>query len=110
MLTDSDSSEIHPANQALEAALSAVTDERTFLAFLSELANNRQSEKEIETRSPSSPWGSGALGWEHGDIENFIGAAASWGEASIEGLAAYQPSENPWKRCAEILHMGKLYE
>jgi hypothetical protein len=35
-----------------------------------------------------------------------------WARASTEGLplANFEPSANPWCRCAEILSAGKSYE
>ncbi|MHA6887034.1 hypothetical protein [Ralstonia pseudosolanacearum] len=48
--------------QKLEAARDAVTDERSFLEFLTILATDWQTERELEASAPSSP----ALGWENG--------------------------------------------
>lgn len=47
---------------------------------------------------------------ENGDIESFLGAAAAWGEGSINGLELYTKPDNPWTRAAEIIHAGKFYE
>jgi hypothetical protein len=55
----------------------------------------------------------GANGWQHWSIENFLEAAAAWAEDSKDGMPlqpGWQKAENPWKRCAEILYMGKHYE
>ena len=87
-----------------------VTDERSFIDFMFWLAADREDEVEKEAVNPSSPYGSGANGWENGTIEAFLGAAAAWGDSSINGLPLYDAPDNPWTRCAHILLMGKIYE
>lgn len=32
-----------------------------------------------------------------------------WGKESIHGLQFYDKPDNPWKRCAQIMYMGKIY-
>ncbi|RYD19068.1 MAG: hypothetical protein EOP88_20350 [Verrucomicrobiaceae bacterium] len=85
-------------------------DEASFIEFLSALAQDREDENAKEAIAPSSPYGAGANGWENGTIEAFLGAAAAWAQGSIDGLPLYQKPSNPWRRCADILLMGKLYE
>lgn len=94
----------------LQLRLDAVCDEATFTAFLDALAVDREDEVSKEKASPSLPYGPGAKGWENGTIEAFLGAAAAWATASNNGLPLYQKPENPWKRCADIIYMGKIYE
>jgi len=94
----------------LIAKRDAVCDERTFIEFLVALATDREDEVAKEQASPSSPWGAGANGWQNGTIEGFLGAASAWAEGSINGLKYYSKPENPWKRCADIIYMGKIYE
>lgn len=43
-------------------------------------------------------------------VEAFLEAAQEWGNASMHGLEHYEKPENPWKRCAQMLYMGKIYE
>jgi hypothetical protein len=88
----------------------AVTDESTFIDFLGALAADREDEISKEAVLPSSPYGSGANGWENGTNEAFLGAASAWATGSANGLPLYEVPNNPWKRCAQILLMGKLYE
>lgn len=102
---------------SLEAALNAVQDENTFLQFISALAEDRANEVEREKIQPSSPYSAGANGWQHWSIEDFLEAAAAWGEGSkdglpfqIDGVPKWGKPSNPWKRCAEIIYMGKHYE
>lgn len=93
-----------------ERALDAVCDEASFLYFLEALAADRADEVEKEKLVPSPPCVPGANGWENGSIEAFLEAASVWGRASTDGLQFYEKPDNPWKRCADIIYMGKLYE
>ena len=92
----------------LQSKLGAVCDEETFIAFLTALAADREDEVAKEKATPS--YGPGANGWENGSIEAFLDAAAAWARASKNGLEFYRKPDNPWKRCADIIHMGKVYE
>ena len=94
----------------LTTKLEAVCDEATFVEFLSALAEDRADEVQKEKKSPSSPYGSGANGWENITIESYLESACAWAEASKDGLKYYQKPSNPWKRCADILYTGKIYE
>ena len=94
----------------LQAKLDAVCDEQTFIEFVAALAADREDEVAKEKVKPSSPYGPGANGWENGTIEGFLDAAAAWATASEDGLEFYQKPDNPWKRCADIIYMGKIYE
>jgi hypothetical protein len=95
---------------ALQSKLDAVCDEETFIAFVTALAADREEEVAKEKETPSSPYGPGANGWGNGSIEAFLDAAAAWATASKNGLESYRKPDNPWKRCANIIHMGKIYE
>lgn len=88
----------------------AVHDEETFLAFVEALHADWEDVKEIESRAPSPPFGSGVNGWENGSLGAFLEAAAAWGKASAQGLPSYRRPDNPWRRAAHILHAGKFYE
>jgi hypothetical protein len=83
-----------------------VHDEQSFIKFVAELAADWDEEREIAT----SPYSSGALGWENGTIGAFLESAGSWAESSINGLEFYEKPSNPWRRAAHILHAGKFYE
>ncbi|MGZ5050174.1 MAG: hypothetical protein ACXWAS_03850 [Methylobacter sp.] len=88
----------------------SVFDEKSFLHFLAALAADREEEQALEKSNPSSPYSSGALGWENGSVGAVLDAAVSWGNASFEGLAHYEKPQNPWRRAAHIIHAGKFYE
>lgn len=90
--------------------LDAVHDEQTFIEFMSALAADREDEVAKEKINPSSPYGQGANGWENRTIETFLERAASWADGSTNGLPLYVKPQNPWKRCADILYAGKIYE
>jgi hypothetical protein len=87
-----------------------VENEAMFIDFISALATDRRAEVDHDRIAPSSPYGPGSRGWENGTIESFLAAAADWASASRNGLPAYRPPSNAWKRCAEIMLMGKHYE
>lgn len=94
----------------LYALADSVSDEKSFIQFLAALAADWEEEQELEKSTPSSPYSSGALGWENGTVGTVLDAAASWGSASIEGLTHYEKPQNPWRRAAHIIHAGKFYE
>ncbi len=94
----------------LHILLEQVCDEETFLIFLKALMNDRIDEIEKEKISPSSPYEAGANGWQNNTIDGFLEAAIAWAEDSKDGLKYYEKESNPWKRCADILYMGKVYE
>jgi len=72
-----------------------VTDEKSFLDFIKELRNDRINNEDE---------------WENDSIEAFLESANEWGKTSINGLQFYNKPDNPWKRCAQIIYMGKIYE
>ena len=94
----------------LETMLEAVADEQSFLRFLQTLAEDWDDEQRQELANPRSPYGSGANGWENGTIGAFLHAAVSWGDVSVGSLESYEKPDNPWKRAAQIIYMGKIYE
>ena len=94
----------------LQSKLDTVCDEDTFVAFVAALAADREDEVAKEKVSPSFRYAPGTNGWENGSIEAFLYAAAAWATASKNGLEFYRRPDNPWKRCADIIYMGKIYE
>lgn len=82
----------------------AVHDEATFIVFLSALMADFQKSQKIEAAKPSSPYGPAANGWENTTIDGFLEAATAWAHASS------QKDENSWRRVANILYAGKIYE
>ena len=91
-------------------ARDAVVDERSFREFLQLLAADWEDERAKEAITPSNPYSAGANGWENTTIGAYLDAAATWAEASAQGTPFYQPPANSWRRCADILYAGKIYE
>lgn len=81
--------------ETLFQLLDKVQDENTFIEFIYAL-----SEDKINADDE----------WQNGTIESFLERSHAWAIASINGLQLYKKSDNPWKRCADILYMGKIYE
>lgn len=92
----------------LYALPDAVHDEATFIGFVQALADDFALEQKLEAAQPSQPYSSGALGWEHSRIDDFLDAAAAWAGSNLQ--SGRIPCSNPWQRCAQILLAGKLHE
>ncbi|WP_230942313.1 hypothetical protein [Burkholderia stagnalis] len=56
------------------------------MEFLAHLATDWFTEAEIEATTPSSPYSSGALGWENGSIGSFLEASCAWAKCVHEGI------------------------
>ena len=85
-----------------------VKDEKSFLEFLEALAQDRIDDEEKE--NPSTPYGRSHNGWDNHTIGDYLAASSAWAESSKNGLPLLPKEENPWKRVAQILHAGKIYE
>ncbi|WP_218643228.1 DUF7660 family protein [Pseudomonas gingeri] len=91
--------------------LKSVHDEQSFIEFIDALGTDFAHERLLERTAPSSPYSQGALGWENGSVDSFLGAAASWATASAQSFNAEASEfDNIWLRCASILLAGKFYE
>jgi len=75
--------------------LEAVVDEETFVAFLNAL--------EIDFNRNSGEWQNTSIG-------PFLECAAAWAQDTKGGVNDYVVPKNPWKRAAEIIYCGKIYE
>ena len=93
----------------LDAKLAAVNDPASLLEFVRALIADRESSVAQERQSPSSPYGAAARGWENISIEAYLDAATAWAEATDFG-AARLSGHGPWRRFAEFLYAGKVYE
>lgn len=93
----------------LDELLKAVVDRDSFLAFVKALVADRLDKVANEKENPSSPWGAGAIGWEHDTIEGYLDAGVAWMEDS-QGTAWELPPEPSWKSFATFLYRGKRYE
>ena len=79
----------------LDRLLDAVTDEATFIAFVDALRSDLRTDE-----------GS----WVNGSIEEFLEAALAWGGTTNMGASQGLANTSPWRRCAEFLYCGKMYE
>ena len=91
----------------LQTIFEAVCDENSFILFLEALSADRANEVRKEQDRPSSPYGSGANGWENSTIESYLESAAAWAK---DWKKKHPLPTNPWKCCAQILLAGKSYE
>ncbi|MDO7907668.1 hypothetical protein Q5741_14755 [Paenibacillus sp. JX-17] len=82
-------------SKTLFERVNEVYNEETFVQFIQALGHDST----VDMNS-----------WENTTITSFLEAAAEWGAASVDGLHAYDKPDNPWRRCAQILYMGKMYE
>ena len=96
-------------SDSLHRLVESVNDEETFLSFLIALARDREASVAAERKSPSSPYGPDAGGWENTTIETFLECASAWGTDTSGSELALQ-SSNPWNRAAKIVYAGKFYE
>ncbi len=80
----------------LNALMDAVEDERTFVAFLLALAEDRRKNADYR--------------WQWDSIEDFLEASAAWAADTKTAINGYTPPDNAWKRCADIIFAGKIYE
>jgi hypothetical protein len=98
------------AAESLNDLLERVNSEGSLLAFIAALVKDRRDAVVAEKSSPSSPYGPDAGGWENSSIEAFLEAAAAWAESTNFGLTQGLRPDNPWKRFAVFLYLGKIYE
>ena len=89
----------------IRGLIEKVCDEESFLEFLRALIKDKIQEVQKEKAHPSSPYGAGTNGWENQTIEAFLESAVSWAEDSKNGFNKIEV--DIWKRCAQILYMGK---
>lgn len=89
----------------LNDLLDKVNSKDSFLQFVKALKEDKIDEDEKEKAQPSSPYTSGANGWENGSITTFLDAIEAFGEDS--DLIKEEPN---WKNFALLLYAGKFYE
>ena len=94
----------------LQDALERVVDERSLIHFLRVLGHDWNTERQLEAEVPPSPYARAALGRENRSTGEYLEAMVDWAEASEDGLRFYDVPDNPWRRIADILFAGKIYE
>ncbi len=94
----------------LHEQLDEVKDQQSLLNFIRALAKDRADAVSAEKKSPSSPYGPDAGGWENTTIESFLEAGAAWAEDTKFGETQNLSPANPWQQFASFLYCGKIYE
>lgn len=97
-------------SKEIDDLIESVRDEQSFLEFVKALYIDRQIELEKEKIDPSSPYSSGADGWENGTIEDFLESAHAWALDTNFGANQELEEALPWRRFAQFLYAGKFYE
>jgi hypothetical protein len=97
-------------DEKLQELLELVDSEVSFVRFIEGLSQDWYDSEKKEIEAPSSPYGRGHNGWENGTIGGFLESAAAWADASTNDTELYKKPENSWRRAAEIIYMGKIYE
>lgn len=92
----------------LHKLLEEVNDRETFIIFVKALIQNRREADELEKQNPEKYRWSNVLGWENGSVDTFLDAALSCFEDGK--WREEKPEEITWKKFAEFLYGGKIYE
>lgn len=87
----------------LDELLEQVNSKETFLEFVEALKHDKIEEEQKEKLNPSSPYSSGANGWENDSIIDFLDSAHAFSLDSEE-------LDLSWKGFALFLYAGKFYE
>lgn len=87
----------------LDKLLDKVHSKESFLEFLDALRNDKEEEDKKEKVKPSSPYSSGANGWENCTVSGFLDAIYRFGRDNEE-------ITQDWKGFALLLYAGKFYE
>lgn len=90
--------------------LDTVNDEDSFLDFLDAMAEEFAKSQAVEAKVPSPPFSQGAMGWENSRIDTFLDAAIRGAEQTAKLPDWKNKDDNVWRRCAEIIYFGKVYE
>jgi hypothetical protein len=94
----------------LHRLLDSVNDEESFLTFVEALYRDRKVDLEQEGRSPSSPYGQTARGWQNVTVDSFLEAAHRWAVDTQFGATQNLGTAPPWRKFAAFLYCGKTYE
>ena len=90
-----------------ERLLDEVRDRDTFVPFVRALATERARAAELEVSEPVRYGLGGALGWQNGDIANYLFACLAY----FDGPAVRDSDATPgWRMMADILFCGKIIE
>jgi len=94
----------------LHQLLELVKDEESFLVFVDALRKDRELDAEAEKKSPSSPYGPTAHGWNNVTVQSYLEAAHAWAEDTHFGATQNLGETSMWRKFATFLYCGKIYE
>jgi hypothetical protein len=84
-----------------------VTDRKSFIEFVTALAEEREEAERMEREEPSRYQLGGAHNWQNSSISSFLHAAL----ACFDAHQASKSGEVPdWQTFATFLYSGKIYE
>jgi hypothetical protein len=92
----------------LHELLEEVKNRETFVAFVSALIKNRRDADELRRQNPEKYKWSSVLGWENGSIDTYLNPALRCFDDNKR--LDDEPEEITWKKFAEFLYGGKIYE
>jgi hypothetical protein len=90
----------------LHEKVERVNSRDTFLEFVSALRDDLLASHAKEARTPSSPHGPAAGGWENPSLDAYLEALHAWTEDMGDRIAE-PPS---WRTFADMLYAAKIYE
>lgn len=89
-----------------EDLLSRVSDRRSFIEFLSALAEERKEAEGLVTAMPGYETGD-SQDWQNSSISSFLSGALAYFDGQPNQHSGSMPN---WRMFAEILYYGKIYE
>ena len=90
-----------------EELLARVVDCKSFMEFVTALAEEREEAERMERDESTRFQLGGAHNWQNGSISSFLYASLAYFDAK----PFHEPETVPsWRMLAEILYYGKIYE
>jgi len=100
-------SAIKSRNASPEELLSKIVDRKSFVEFVTALAEERAEAEVMEREEPKRYQLGGAHNWQNGSISSFLYAAL----ASFDSYRGLEDENVPnWQTFAKFLYSGKIYE
>ena len=90
-----------------EILLDRVVDRKSFVEFVTALAEEREEAEQTEKDESVRYQTGGAHNWQNGSISSFLYASIAY----FDSKPLHEPESSPsWKMLADILYYGKIYE
>lgn len=97
----------HMRTTSPEELLDRVVDRKSFVEFVTALAEERGEAEQMERDEPVRHQVGGAHNWQNGSISSFLYASLAY----FDSKPFHEPESAPsWKMLADILYYGKIYE